>query len=71
MSAGKCKIEVLVVIFMCKWKGTKLPYFILLYKSQQVAHVTGFILSDDCCTCFGHHHHPSSGAQNNCNYSIW
>ena len=35
---------------------------ILLYKSQQDAHVTGFILSDNFSTCFGRHHHPSSGA---------
>jgi len=38
---------------------------------QQDAHVTEFILSDDCSTCFGYHYHPSSGAQNKCNYSIW
>ena len=24
-----------------------------------------------CSTCFGRHYYPSSGAQNNCNYSIW
>jgi len=29
------------------------------------------VLSDDCSTCFGYHYHPSSGAQDNCNYSIW
>jgi len=28
-------------------------------------------LSDNCSTCFGRHYHPSSGTQNNCNYSIW
>jgi len=28
-------------------------------------------LSDDCSACFGYHYHPSSGTQNNCNYSIW
>jgi len=28
-------------------------------------------LSDNCSTCFGRHYHPSSGAQNNCIYSIW
>jgi hypothetical protein len=44
---------------------------ILIEKSQQDAHVTEFILSDVCSTCFGYHCHPSSGAQNNCNYSIW
>ena len=44
---------------------------ILIHKFQQDAHVTQFILSDDCSTCFGYHYHPSSGAQNNCNYSIW
>jgi hypothetical protein len=44
---------------------------ILLYKSQQDAQVTEFILYDNCSTCFGRHYHPSSGAQNNCNYSIW
>jgi hypothetical protein len=43
---------------------------ILVYKSQQDAEVTEFILSEDCSTCFGGHYHPSLGAQNNCNYSI-
>jgi hypothetical protein len=38
-------------------------YNILVYKSQQHAHVTAFILSDNCSTCFGRHYHPSSGAQ--------
>jgi len=28
-------------------------------------------LSDSCSTCFGRHYHPSSGAENNCKYSIW
>ena len=36
---------------------------ILLYKSQQDAHVTEYILSDNCSTCFGRDYHPSSGAQ--------
>jgi len=36
---------------------------ILLYKSQQDAHVIEFILSDKCSTCFGRYNHPSSGAQ--------
>ena len=36
---------------------------ILLYKSQQDAHVTEFILSNNCSTCFGRYYHPSSGAQ--------
>jgi len=44
---------------------------ILLYKSQQDTHVTEFILSDNCSKCFERHHHPFSGAQKNCNYSIW
>jgi len=44
---------------------------ILIQKSQQDAHITEFVLSDDCCTSFGYHYHPSSGAQNICNYSIW
>ena len=39
------------------------PNNILLYKSQQDAHVTEFILSDNCSTCFGRYYHPSSGAQ--------
>jgi hypothetical protein len=43
----------------------------LVYKSQQDAQVAEFILADNCPTCFGRHYHPSSGAQNNCNYSIW
>ena len=36
---------------------------ILLYKFQQDAHVTEFILSDNCSTCFGRYYHPSPGAQ--------
>ena len=36
---------------------------ILVYESQQDAHVTEFILSDNFSTCFGRHYHPSSGAQ--------
>jgi len=48
-----------------------LNYNILVYKSQQDAQVTDFILSDNCSTCFRGHYHPSSGAQNNCNYSMW
>ena len=36
---------------------------ILLYKFQQDVHVTKFILSDNCSTCFGGYYHPSSGAQ--------
>ena len=39
---------------------------ILLYKSQQDAQFTEFILSDNCSTCFWRHYHPSSGTQNNC-----
>jgi hypothetical protein len=41
----------------------KIYLYILLYKSQQDAHVTEFILSDTCFTCFGRYCHPSSGAQ--------
>jgi hypothetical protein len=44
---------------------------IIVYKSQQDAQVTEFILSNNCSTCFGRHYHPSSVAQNYCNYSIW
>ena len=36
---------------------------IVLYKSQQDAHVTEFILSDNCSTYFWRCFHPSSGAQ--------
>ena len=36
---------------------------ILIYKSQQDAHVTEFILSDNYSTCFGRYYLPSSGAQ--------
>jgi len=35
---------------------------VLLYKSQQDAHVTEFTLSDNCSTCFGHYYHTSSGS---------
>jgi hypothetical protein len=38
-------------------------FHILLHKSQQDAHITEFILSDNCSTCFGRYYHPSSGAQ--------
>jgi len=50
--------------------NTKLMFF-LVYKSQQDAQFTEFILSENFSTCFGFHYHPSSGAQNTCNYSIW
>jgi hypothetical protein len=36
---------------------------ILLHKFQQDTHVTEFILSDNCSTCFGRYYHPPSGAQ--------
>jgi len=55
----------------CLKRKPRWEYNILIYKSQQDAHAAKFILSDNCSTCFGRHHHPSSGAQNNCNYSIW
>jgi hypothetical protein len=38
---------------------------ILVYKCQQDAQVTEFILSASCSTCFGRHYHPSLGAPNN------
>jgi hypothetical protein len=38
---------------------------ILLHKSQQDAHVTQVILSDNYSTCFGRHYHPSLGKQEN------
>jgi hypothetical protein len=34
-----------------------------IQNSQQDAHVTEFIVSDSCSTCFGRHHHSSSGAK--------
>jgi hypothetical protein len=36
---------------------------ILVYKSQQYAHVIEYILSENCSICFGSYYHPSSGAQ--------
>ena len=36
---------------------------VILYEAQQDAHVTEFILSDNCSTCFERYYHPSSGAQ--------
>jgi hypothetical protein len=36
---------------------------ILLYKPQQDAHVTEFILYDNCPTCFGRYYHTSTEAQ--------
>jgi len=62
------------VLFLCDKPALLWPTLhdnILVYKSQQNAHVTEFILSDNYSTWFGRHYHPSSGAQNNCNYSIW
>jgi hypothetical protein len=44
---------------------------ILLYIIPTSTQFTGFISIWHCSTCFGRHYHPSSGAQNNCNYSIW
>jgi hypothetical protein len=38
-------------------------FSVIVYKSQQDAHVKDFILSDNCSTCFGRYYHPSSGAQ--------
>jgi len=38
---------------MCK--RTNIFLNILVYKSQQDAQVTEFILSDNCSTCFGRH----------------
>jgi len=48
----------------------------LIYKSQQDAHVTEFILSDNCCTrqllyMFQASPSPIFRSTNNCNYSIW
>jgi len=64
--------EVKKIILLYKSQpDAQVTEFILLYKSQPDAQVTEFILSDNCSTCFGRHHYPSSGAQNNCNYSIW
>jgi hypothetical protein len=53
--------------YLCKFNihGSVQRNNIILYKSQQDAHVTEFILSDNCSTCFGRHYHPSSGAQTN------
>jgi len=34
-----------------------------MHKSQSLFYLT--------TARFGRHYHPSSGAQNNCNYSIW
>jgi len=45
------------------WGAVNFKTGILLYKSQLDAHVTEFILSDNCSTCFGRYYHPSSGAQ--------
>jgi hypothetical protein len=37
--------------------------YIVLFKSQQDAHVTEFIISDNCSTFFGRYYHPFSGVQ--------
>jgi hypothetical protein len=46
----------------CK-RVVQIIYPLLLYKSQQDARVTEFILSGSCSTCFGRYYHPTSGAQ--------
>jgi len=40
-------------------------------KFQLDTQFTEFISIWHCSTCFGRYCHPSSGAQNNCNYSIY
>jgi len=52
-------------------KERNISYTYSSVQFQLDAQVTEFILSDNCSTCFGRHYHPSSGAQNNCSYSIW
>jgi hypothetical protein len=48
---------------VCAWKWRRrrgiIIYGIPVYKSQQDAHVTEFILSENFSTCFGFHYHPS------------
>jgi hypothetical protein len=39
--------------------GSVHPNNIVVYISQQDAHVTELILSDNCSACFGRHQHPS------------
>jgi len=46
-----------------RWSHCVDILLVLVYKSQQDAHVTEFILSDNSSTCFGRHCHPSSEAQ--------
>ena len=62
-----------MIIYICNFNvhGSVHRNNILIQKSQQNAYVTEIILFEDCSTCFGYHYHPSSGAQNNCKYSIW
>ena len=69
INAGEEQFEQ-VNSFKCLGTMVNTDNSILVYKSQQDAHVTEFILSDNCSTCFGRHYHPSSGEQNSCNYSI-
>jgi hypothetical protein len=52
-----------VVVVMYNIHGSVHRNNILLYKFQRDAHVTEFILSDNCSTCFGRYCHQSSGAQ--------
>jgi len=56
-------LKIRVIIYTQLLSGLSRWDDILIYKSQQDAHITEFILSDNCSTCFGRHHQPSSGAQ--------
>ena len=57
--------QLLHLTYWCKFNihGSVHRNNIILYRSQKDAHVTEFILSDNCSTWFGLYYHPSSGAQ--------
>jgi hypothetical protein len=59
-----------MVLFFCMFMGPCIVVTSYCINPNKM-HMLQFILSDNCSTYFRHHHHPSSGAQNNCNYSIW
>jgi len=60
-----------VLLLLLGYLLSELSYSFLYINSNKMHMLQSLFLSDNCSTCFGRHYHPSSGVQNNCNYSIW
>jgi hypothetical protein len=76
ISDGKAEMGqfLFIIWFPCQYHFTRFNVHgsvhrnnIRVHKSQRNAYVTEFILSDNCCICFGRHYRPSSGAQKTVN----